>query len=116
MPILDREGLLRLLDECDDPVAEQCALAIRSGAQADIWETWERPASHLASVYRFRLERTPRNLDVQGGENLVQRLDAAQDEQIGYATVVHGIGQTEFRVFLKSDGSSIVGCLSVVAK
>lgn len=48
VPIPDRVGLLRLLDAADDPVASECAVAIRGGYEAITWETKELPVSHLA--------------------------------------------------------------------
>lgn len=97
-------------------MANECAAAIRGGSEAEIWESWESPASHLASVYRYRANLVPSDLDVRGMEEAIHGFEEASEEPIGFGHVAQGIGQPEYSIFLSADGARLIACFSVVAR
>ncbi len=112
MPTIDRVVLSRLLDQWDDPLASECAAAVRSGDETQIWEAAEVPASHLAGIYQRRAEHVRRvNLDVRGIEEAALRLQQAESQPVGLA-IVHG-PTDEYIVFVKADGAGVIACLAV---
>jgi hypothetical protein len=112
MPDIDRDSLLRLLDKSDDPLASECAVAVRKGDETRIWEAAEVPASHLAGIYQRRAEHVRRiNLDVRGIEEAAFRLQEAENQPVGLA-IVHGLTNA-YLIFLMADGTGVIACLAV---
>ena len=115
VPIPDRDGLLRLLDAAGDPVASECAAAIRDGYEAITWETEELPASHLAGLYRVRSERLQTiGLNVRGIQEAIHRFEEAHDAPIVIA-IVHAQSR-EYPIFLRADCQAVIACLAVVVR
>jgi hypothetical protein len=96
VPTLSKEGLFQLLVAANDPVANECAAAMMGGSKVNIWESWRSPASHLATVYRYRAGLIPSSLDVQGMERTLRSFETAKDEPIEFAHIAQGIGQPEY--------------------
>jgi hypothetical protein len=112
VPVLAQEELLRLLDLSDDPLARECAAAIRDGGQVNVWDAWSVTAPHLFRTYRKRAKHAREvKLEVKGLDQAVQRFKAPGDTPVGFA-FVHG-HQQEFSVWLQADGAAVIACFSV---
>jgi hypothetical protein len=112
VPTIDRDALSRLLDQSDNPLASECAAAVRNGDETRIWEAAEVPASHLAGIYQRRAEHVRRiSLDVRGIEEAALCLQEAESQSVGLA-IVQGL-TNEYLIFLNADGAGVIACLAI---
>jgi hypothetical protein len=110
MPYIDRGGLLRLLDESDDSMASECALALRAGADYD-GQRITIPALVLAQRYRearddphFLLVKT------QGVERAIEQLEGAGEAPVCFSKVE--AGRCLYGVIMPDDGTTVLACIS----
>lgn len=110
---MEREVLLRLLDEVPGEAFVACKDAIRAGADYVVWDDTV-PADQLARSYSRRARHMAKiGTPMLGGDDAIARLQISGDRplRIGEAKVEDP--PTHFQLFLTADGNRVVACLGI---
>ena len=110
---MDREVLLRLLDEVPGEAFVACKDAIRAGADYIVWDDTV-PADQLARSYSRRAQHMAKiGTPMLGGDDAIARLQISGDRplRIGEAKVEDP--PTHFQLFLSADATRVVACLGI---
>ncbi|MEV0127105.1 hypothetical protein AB0H83_01370 [Dactylosporangium sp. NPDC050688] len=110
---MEREVLLRLLDEVPGEAFVACKNAIRAGADYVVWDDTV-PADALARSYSRRTQHMAKiGTPMLGGDDAVASLRVSGDQplRIGEAKVEDP--PTHFQLFLTADASRVVACLGI---
>lgn len=110
---MEREVLLRLLDEVPGEAFVACKDAIRAGADYVVWDDTV-PADQLARTYSRRAQHMAKvGTPMLGSDETVTRLQSSGDRplRIGEAKVEDP--PTHFQLFLTADATWVVACLGI---
>src|SRR4051794_2957232 len=110
---MEREVLLRLLDEVPEEAFVACKDAIRAGADYVVWDDTV-PADQLARTYSLRTRHMAKiGTPMLGSEDTIARLQiaGARPLRIGEAKVEDP--PTHFQLFLSADATRVVACLGI---
>ncbi|MEV4135330.1 hypothetical protein AB0J72_24535 [Dactylosporangium sp. NPDC049742] len=110
---MEREALLRLLDEVPGEAFVACKDAIRAGADYVVWDDTV-PADQLARSYSRRAQHMAKiGTPMLGGDDAIARLQIAGGRplRIGEAKVEDP--PTHFQLFLTADATRVVACLGI---
>jgi hypothetical protein len=110
---MEREVLLRLLDEAPGEAFVACKDAIRAGADYVVWDDTV-PADQLARSYSRRAQHMAKiGTPMLGGADAIAELQVSGDRplRIGEAKVEDP--PTHFQLFLTADASRVVACLGI---
>ncbi|MFF5226776.1 hypothetical protein [Dactylosporangium sp. NPDC000521] len=110
---MEREVLLRLLDEVPGEAFVACKDAIRAGADYVVWDDTV-PADQLARSYSRRAQHMAKiGTPMLGGDDAITRLQVAGGRplRIGEAKVEDP--PTHFQLFLTADATRVVACLGI---
>ncbi len=110
---MEREVLLRLLDEVPGEAFVACKDAIRAGADYVVWDDTV-PADQLARSYSRRAQHMAKiGTPMLGGDDAIARLQISGDRplRIGEAKVEDP--PTHFQLFLTADATRVVACLGI---
>lgn len=112
---IERDRFLELLDESSDPIALDCANAIRAGDELTLHGSRSNSAANLAVIYQRRAEHVRRiNLDARGLDEAARRFREAEETPLGLAIVAGS--EREYIGFFAADGSELLACISIPAK
>ena len=110
---MEREVLLRLLDEEPGEAFVACKDAIRAGADYVVWDDTV-PADQLARSYSRRAQHMAKiGTPMLGGAEAIAHLQVAgvRPLRIGEAKVEDP--PTHFQLFLTADATRVVACLGI---
>jgi hypothetical protein len=110
---MEREVLLRLLDEVPGEAFVACKDAIRAGADYVVWDDTV-PADQLARSYSRRAQHMAKiGTPMLGGDDAIAQLQFAGGRplRIGEAKVEDP--PTHFQLFLTADATRVVACLGI---
>src|SRR5262249_35842834 len=110
---MEREALLRLLDEQRGAAFVACGDAIRAGADYVVWDHTV-PADQLARSYSRRAHHIARSGNpMLGGAEAIKRLPVSGDRPLRIGEAKIDNPPPHFQLFLTADASRVVACLGI---
>ena len=110
---MERDELLRLLDEMPGEAFTACGAAIRAGAEYFVWED-AVPADQLARSYSRRVQHLARiGNQMLGSDDAIARLLISGDRPLRICEATVEDPPTHFQLFLSADATRVVACLGI---
>jgi hypothetical protein len=110
---MEREALLRLLDEEPGEAFEACGDAIRAGADYVVWDDTV-PADQLARSYSLRARHMAKiGNPMLGSAEAIEQLQTSGDRPLRIGEAMVEDPPTHFQLFLTADASRVVACIGI---